>query len=109
MRALYSLLAEYLVRLKFLHVGLAVVLVFVGAKMVLAPFIKIQVIASLAVVVGAIGGAALVSLLAPSLPLLANHRAANDVQRLQPFLSSREKRRAAESARQAANRLEKVG
>jgi tellurite resistance protein TerC len=109
MRALYSLLAEYLVRLKFLHVGLAVVLVFVGAKMVLAPFIKIPVIASLAVVVGAIGGAALVSLLAPSLPLLANHRAANDAQRLQPFLSSREKRRAAESARQAANRLEKVG
>ena len=59
MRALYSLLAEYLIRLKFLHVGLAVVLVFVGAKMVLAPFIKVPVIASLAVVVGAIGGAAL--------------------------------------------------
>jgi hypothetical protein len=81
----------------------------VGAKMVLAPFVKIPVIASLVVVVGAIGGAALVSLLAPSLPLLANHRAADDAQRLQPVPSSGERRRAAESRRQAANRLEKVG
>jgi tellurite resistance protein TerC len=109
MRALYSLLAEYLVRLKFLHVGLAVVLVFVGGKMVLAPFIKIPVIASLAVVLGAIGGAALVSLLAPSLPLLANRRATKDAQRLQPLPSSGERHRVAESARQVANRLEKAG
>jgi len=106
MRALYSLLAEFLVRLKFLHVGLAVVLGFVGAKMVLEPFIKVPVIASLAVVGVAIGGAALGSLLAP---LLANRRAASDAQRLQRFPSSPEKHRVAELRRQAANRWEKVG
>ena len=94
MRALYSLLAEFLVRLKFLHVGLAVVLVFVGGKMVLEPFIKIPVIASLAVVVAAIGGAALVSLFGPS---LGNKRAANGRQLVQGFPSSPEKHRAAES------------
>jgi tellurite resistance protein TerC len=108
MRALYSLLAEFLVRLKFLHVGLAVVLVFVGAKMVLEPFIKVPVIASLAVVVVAIGGAALVSLVAPLKPL-AKDRATNDAKRLRHFVSFRKKHRVAESRRQAANRWEKAG
>jgi tellurite resistance protein TerC len=33
LRAMYSLLADFLVRLKYLRVGLALVLVFVGTKM----------------------------------------------------------------------------
>ena len=106
MRALYSLLAGFLIRLKFLHVGLAVVLVFVGTKMVLEPFINVPVIASLAVVVAAIGGAALFSLLAP---LPGSKPAASGRQLVQRFPSSPEKHRIAESCRQAADSWEKAG
>ena len=109
MRALYSLLAQFLVRLRFLHVGLAVVLVFVGAKMLLTPFIKIPAITSLAVVVGVIGCSALASLLAPSVPWLTGHRRTNDAQRLQPFLISQQPPPIAKSRRQVANRFEKAG
>ena len=62
-RALYSLLADFLARLRFLHVGLALVLTFVGTKMLLAPIFKIPVVASLAVVIALIGGSAMVSVL----------------------------------------------
>src|SRR5262249_18503148 len=48
-RALYSLLASFLVRLRFLHVGLALVLAFVGMKMLLADVVVIPVLASLTV------------------------------------------------------------
>jgi len=105
MRALYSLLAEFLVRLKFLHVGLALVLVFVGTKMVLAPFIKIPVIGSLAVVVGVIGIATLVSLLAPSLPGRESSRPPNEDQRIRPAV---ERSPLAESRRQVGTRLDKA-
>lgn len=67
MRAFYSLLSEFIIRLKFLHVGLALVLAFVGAKMLLVSFFKIPVVASLAVVVMLISGSVVVSLLAPGL------------------------------------------
>jgi tellurite resistance protein TerC len=109
MRALYSLLADFLVRLKYLHVGLAVVLVFVGAKMLLAPIIKIPVIASLAVVIGVIGGSALLSLLATSLLWLVGRRSAHEAQRPKPFLVSPEDHRAPQSRRQGANRFDKTG
>jgi len=105
MRALYSLLAEFLVRLKFLHVGLALVLVFVGAKMVLAPFIKIPVMGSLTVVVGVIGISTLVSLLAPSLPGRESSRPPNEDQRIRPAV---ERSPLAESRRQVGTRLDKA-
>ncbi|HTT24932.1 MAG TPA: TerC family protein [Candidatus Sulfotelmatobacter sp.] len=109
MRALYSLLADFLVRLKFLHVGLAVVLVFVGAKMLLSPLIKVPVIASLAVVVGVIGGSAFLSLLAPSLLWRARHGLASNSQRHPPFLISHERPPTAGSRRPDANRLGRTG
>lgn len=67
LRAMYSLLSDFLVRLRLMRFGLALVLAFVGAKMLLAPVVKIPVLVSLAVVVALIGGSALVSVLSPDL------------------------------------------
>jgi tellurite resistance protein TerC len=63
LRAMYSLLAEFLVRLRYLRFGLALVLVFVGGKMLFATVFKIPIAASLAIVAALLAGAALVSLL----------------------------------------------
>jgi tellurite resistance protein TerC len=52
LRALYFLLAGVLDRLRFLDEGLAVVLIFIGSKMIGEPWIHIPVTVSLAVVVG---------------------------------------------------------
>lgn len=65
MRALYSLVADLLGRLRFLHIGLAFVLAFVGGKMLLAPIFKVPVMVSLAVIIGLIAGSALISMLVP--------------------------------------------
>jgi tellurite resistance protein TerC len=51
LRALYFVLAGYLGGLKYLKPALAAVLVFVGAKMVLADFVKVPPLASLGVIV----------------------------------------------------------
>jgi tellurite resistance protein TerC len=64
LRAMYSLLADFLVRFRFLHVGLALVLIFVGAKMLLASVFKVSAVASLVTVVVLIAGSAMVSVLA---------------------------------------------
>ena len=77
LRAMYSLLADFLVRLRFLHLGLALVLVFVGAKMLLASVFTISALASLAVVVALIAGSSVVSVLAPGLQWRANDSAPN--------------------------------
>jgi tellurite resistance protein TerC len=50
LRALYFLLADLLERIKFLRVGLAVVLMFVGAKMIAEPWLHISVGVSLAAI-----------------------------------------------------------
>jgi len=63
LRAMYSLLAESLVRLRYLRFGLTVVLVFVGGKMLFATVFTIPIAASLAIVAALLAGAALVSLL----------------------------------------------
>jgi TerC family integral membrane protein len=60
LRALYFLLAGIIDRLRFLDEGLAVVLVFIGAKMIGDPWVDIPVSISLAVV----GGVLLIALLA---------------------------------------------
>lgn len=63
LRALYFLLARAIRRLAYLHVGLALVLVFVGIKMLLADIFRVSTLASLAVISLLIGGAVVASLL----------------------------------------------
>ena len=62
LRAMYFLLAGVVHRFVYLKYGLAAVLVFVGAKMMLVDVYKVPVTASLAVIATLIGGAIAVSL-----------------------------------------------
>ena len=62
LRAMYSFLAQSLVRLRFLRYGLALVLVFVGAKMLLAFTYQIPILLSLGIVVTLLFGTAILSL-----------------------------------------------
>jgi len=52
LRALYFLLAAVLEKLRYLKIGLALVLIFVGAKMIAEPWLKISVQLSLGIVIG---------------------------------------------------------
>jgi TerC family integral membrane protein len=63
LRALYFLLAGVLDKLDYLKMGLALVLVFVGAKMIVEPWLHISVGVSLAIVLGMLMAAVLASLL----------------------------------------------
>ena len=63
LRALYFLLAGVLEKLEYLKIGLALVLIFVGAKMIVEPWLHISVGISLAVVLGLLILFALVSLM----------------------------------------------
>jgi tellurite resistance protein TerC len=65
LRALTFLVARLVQRLRYLKVGLALVLAFVGAKMLIADRYRISDLVSLAVVAGLITFAALLSLLVP--------------------------------------------
>lgn len=65
LRALYFLLAGVIDRFHYLKVGLALVLAFVGTKMLIVDVYKIPITVSLAVVVALIGGSVVVSLLRP--------------------------------------------
>ena len=60
LRALYFLLAGVIDRLRFLDEGLAIVLVFIGAKMIGEPWVHVSVAVSL----GVVGGVLLIALLA---------------------------------------------
>jgi tellurite resistance protein TerC len=62
LRALYFALAGSLQRFEYLSWGLAIVLGFVGVKMLLSNVIHIPIYVSLGVIVVAVGGAILVSL-----------------------------------------------
>jgi len=66
LRALYFLLAGMAGRFHLLSYGLAAVLVFVGAKMLLADLVKLPVLVSLTVVLLLIGGAIAASLWLPA-------------------------------------------
>ncbi len=57
LRALYFLLAGSMDRFRYLKQGLAVLLVFIGAKMFLSPVIHIPVMASLGVIILTVGSA----------------------------------------------------
>ncbi|MBA3976385.1 MAG: hypothetical protein C0504_19430 [Candidatus Solibacter sp.] len=65
LRALYFVLAGVMGQFHFLRVGLALVLVFVGFKMVLTDIYKVPIGASLAVVASLIAGSVALSLLRP--------------------------------------------
>ena len=66
--ALYFVLAGMIERFRYLNLGLAAVLVFVGAKMLLADVYAIPIYASLAVIVLTLSAAVLGSLLRPRAP-----------------------------------------
>jgi tellurite resistance protein TerC len=68
LRSLYLLLASVMQRIRFLRTGLAVMLLFAAAKMLLSDVITISPAASLAVVVGIFGASILASWLFPSRP-----------------------------------------
>jgi tellurite resistance protein TerC len=61
LRALYLLLAASMDRFSYLKQGIAALLVFIGAKMIVSPVIHIPVTVSLAVIVVAVGGAVVAS------------------------------------------------
>ncbi len=64
LRTLYFLLAGVLDRLTYIKFGLAAVLVFVGAKMLVEKWVHISVLASLGIVVGILAIATAISLFA---------------------------------------------
>ncbi len=64
LRALYFLLADMADRFHLLKYGLAVILIFVGSKMLIVDWFKIPVAVSLAVVVAVLGTSMLLSLIA---------------------------------------------
>jgi tellurite resistance protein TerC len=76
LRALFFLLAGAIGKLYYLKTGLAIVLGFVGVKMVIADWYKIPITVSLAIIAACIGGAALASLLrSPPAIVLASEEA----------------------------------
>jgi len=62
LRALYFLLARSMDRFSYLRQGLAILLVFIGVKMLISPLIEVPVMVSLAVIITVIGCAAAASL-----------------------------------------------
>jgi tellurite resistance protein TerC len=65
LRALYFALAGMMDKFHYLKIGLAMVLMFVGAKMLLAGVYKIPIWASLAIIAALLAGAVIASLLRP--------------------------------------------
>jgi tellurite resistance protein TerC len=63
LRSLYFLLAGMIGRFRYLNVGLAAVLIFVGAKMMLVEWIKLPIVLSLGVVAGLLTLSILASIL----------------------------------------------
>jgi tellurite resistance protein TerC len=61
LRALYFVLAGAMERFSYLSQGLAILLAFIGAKMILAQVVHIPTVVSLGVIIVIIGGAALLS------------------------------------------------
>jgi TerC family integral membrane protein len=74
MLALYFLLAEIMVRFRYLRPALAVILVFVGLKMALSDIYELPISLSLAVIAVVIATALVASLLAPAPAVPDVHR-----------------------------------
>ena len=66
LRALYFVLSGMMDRFHYLGTGLALILIFVGTKMVASPFYKVPVMASLGVIALVLAGSVTISLLRPS-------------------------------------------
>jgi tellurite resistance protein TerC len=66
LRSLYFLLAGVITKFHYLKIGLAVVLVFVGAKMLLMDVYKLPIAASLAIIAGILAISIAASLLIPA-------------------------------------------
>jgi tellurite resistance protein TerC len=66
LRSLYFLLAHLFKKLRFLHFGLAAVLFFASAKMLLADFVEIGPLTSLAVILGILAVTIAASLMRPA-------------------------------------------
>ena len=69
LRSLYFLLSGVVDRFHLLKIGLSLVLVFVGLKMLLAEVFKVPVIWSLAMIILLIGGSMLASVMLPRRPV----------------------------------------
>ena len=65
LRALYFALAGIMQLFHYLHYGLSLILVFIGAKLLLASFIKIDMVYALIIVAVILGGSILLSILFP--------------------------------------------
>jgi tellurite resistance protein TerC len=65
LRALYFVLAGMMGRFHYLGTGLALILLFIGGKMVLGHFVHLPTWASLGVIVGVLSGSVVLSLLRP--------------------------------------------
>ncbi len=65
LRALYFLLADMAGRFQYLSVGLAIVLIFIGTKMLIVPWFKVPVFWSLGVVGAILIGSIVLSMLRP--------------------------------------------
>ncbi len=65
LRSLYFLLADATVRFQRLSTGLAAVLLFIGAKLVLGPWVHVDPLASLLVVLSILGLSVVASIVAP--------------------------------------------
>jgi tellurite resistance protein TerC len=68
LRALYFLLADVIHRFRYLKAGVSLVLVFVGAKMLVADLFHVPIGLSLAIIVGVLASAVGASLLLPITP-----------------------------------------
>jgi tellurite resistance protein TerC len=68
LRSLYFLLAGVLDRFRYVRVGLAAILAFVGGKMLLSEVVEVPTWASLAVIVGALAVAVTASVVRPVRP-----------------------------------------
>lgn len=78
LRAMYFLLAGVIDKFHFLNIGLALVLIFVGAKMVIVDWYKIPIVASLVVIAGLLFFAVIASMIWPKRVLSAPIEAAPD-------------------------------
>jgi tellurite resistance protein TerC len=65
LRSLYFVLAGIITKFAYLKVGLSLVLIFVGAKMLLMDVYKLPIVASLSIIAGILGASIAVSLLKP--------------------------------------------
>lgn len=68
LRSLYFALAGLLEKFRFLKLSLVFVLLFIGIKMLIGHFYPISVLTTLSLIVGLLGGGAIISMVAPPRP-----------------------------------------